>query len=102
MPLSDRSLEVLAEARSVGNDEGLAFPSPTTGRALTNLLKPDVLVMEPERPRYRDWATEHPTVTGADPAVFNREVVHRAAETINRSCGAQSPGETIEQHDCDR
>ena len=36
VPLSARSLEVLAEARSVGSGEGLAFPSPTTARALTN------------------------------------------------------------------
>ena len=42
-PLSDRALEVLAESRSVSSGEGLAFPSPTTGRALTNESFPKLM-----------------------------------------------------------
>ena len=43
VPLSDRALEVLAEAHGVGSGEGLAFPSPTTGRALTNESFPKLM-----------------------------------------------------------
>ena len=43
VPLSNRSLQVLAEARCVGSGEGLAFPSPTTGRALTNESFPKLM-----------------------------------------------------------
>ena len=43
VPLSDRALKVLAESRSVSSGEGLAFPSPTTGRALTNESFPKLM-----------------------------------------------------------
>lgn len=43
MPLSTRALEVLAEARGAGSGEGLVFPSPTTGRALTNESFPKLI-----------------------------------------------------------
>ena len=43
VPLSARSLEVLAEAHRAGSGEGLAFPSPTTGRALTNESFPKLM-----------------------------------------------------------
>ena len=54
---------------------------------MMNLLKPGVPVMEPERPRYRDWVAESPTVTGADLAAFNSEVARRAAEAVGTDPG---------------
>ena len=36
VPLSSRALEVLAEAHSLNGKEGLVFPSPATGRAVSD------------------------------------------------------------------
>lgn len=43
VPLSSRALEVLTQARSSTGSDGLVFPSPTTGRALTNEAFPKLM-----------------------------------------------------------
>ena len=43
VPLSARALEVLNETRTIGGIDGLVFPSPTTGRALTNEAFPKLV-----------------------------------------------------------
>ena len=43
VPLSSRALEVLAEARSLSGGDGLVFPCPATGRALTNEAFPKLV-----------------------------------------------------------
>ena len=54
---------------------------------MMNLLKPDALIMESERPLYRDWATEHPPSTVADVATFTSEVARLAADTAGTNPG---------------
>ena len=43
VPLSARALEVLNETRTIGGIDGLVFPSPTTGLALTNEAFPKLV-----------------------------------------------------------
>ena len=43
VPLSSRALGVLAQARGIASSDGLVFPSPTTGRALTNEAFPKLM-----------------------------------------------------------
>ena len=70
MPLSDRALEVLDEARELADAEGWVFPSPT-GRALHQStlsgfmrnLKIDA-VPHGFRSSFRDWAAECTDVPG--------------------------------------
>ena len=54
---------------------------------MMNLLKPDVLVMETERPLFRDWATEHATLTRTDRAAFTSEIARHAAKTVGTDSG---------------
>ena len=65
VPLSSRALEVLAEARSLSDSDGLVFPSPATGRALTNEAFPKLLrelgingTAHGMRTAFRSWAAE--------------------------------------------
>ena len=43
VPLSDAALDVLQEARALADDSGWVFPSPVTGRALTDMALTKVL-----------------------------------------------------------
>ena len=65
VPLSSRALEVLAEARSLSDGDGLVFPSPATGRALTNEAFPKLVrelgiggTAHGMRTSFRSWAAE--------------------------------------------
>ena len=65
VPLSDRALEVLAEARALGDERGLVFPGPKTGRPMfrarfSRLLKELGIRAVPHgfRSSFRDWAAE--------------------------------------------
>lgn len=67
VPLGRRALEVLAEARSLGasDGDGMVFPSPATGRALTNEAFPKLLrelgidgTAHGMRTAFRSWAAE--------------------------------------------
>lgn len=62
---------------------------------MMNLLKSDALIMETERPLFRDWATEHAALTRADLAAFTTEVARRAAETLGTD-----PGRVAEVVEC--
>ena len=68
--------------------DGMRARHPDCGwQLMMSLLQPDVLVMELERPRYRDWATKPPTVTGSDLAAFNTEIVRRVVEDAGTDAG---------------
>ena len=72
--------------------DGLRVRHPDCAwQLMMNLLKHDVLIMEPERPLYRDWATEHATLTGADRAAFASEIARRVAEIVGTD-----PGRVVE------
>ena len=65
VPLSSRALEVLAGARSLSGGDGLVFPSPATGRALTNEAFPKLVrelgiagTAHGMRTAFRSWAAE--------------------------------------------
>ena len=76
--------------------DGLGSRHPDCAwQLMMNLVKTDVLAMEPERPVIRDWATEHATLTRADLAAFTTEVARRAAETLGTD-----PGRVVEVVEC--
>ena len=96
VPLSARALEVLAEACSAGGGEGLAFPSPATGRALTNESFPKLMrelaidgTPHGMRAAFRSWCSDtgvprdlaemclgH-TVKGVEGAYQRSDMLHR-------------------------
>ena len=65
VPLSDRALEVLAEARELGDGRGLVFPGTRRGRPLSDMTISKLLrelgipaVPHGFRSSFRDWAAE--------------------------------------------
>ena len=65
VPLSIRALQVLVEARSLSDGDGVVFPSPATGRALTNEAFSKLLrelgidgTAHGMRTAFRSWAAE--------------------------------------------
>ena len=81
IPLSDRALEVLAEARAISGDDGLIFPS-TAGRPLRNAALSDLLhelaieaVPHGFRSSFRQWSAEQTN--------FPREVCEEALAHVN-------------------
>ena len=80
VPLSERALEVLAEARALGDGRGLVFPGPKTGRPMfrarfSRLLKQLGIPAVPHgfRSSFRDWASER---TNAPHAVMEAALAH--------------------------
>ena len=80
VPLSDRALEVLAEARALGDERGLVFPGLKTGRPMfrarfSRLLKELGIPAVPHgfRSSFRDWAAER---TNAPHAVMEAALAH--------------------------
>ena len=80
VPLSDRALEVLDEARALGDTRGLVFPGPKTGRPMfrarfSQLLKELRIPAVPHgfRSSFRDWASER---TNAPHAVMEAALAH--------------------------
>ena len=80
VPLSRRALEVLREARSFGEGNGVAFPAPRSGgiisdMAFTQMLRRLGLDFVPHglRSSFRDWAAEQ---TDAPHAVMESALAH--------------------------
>ena len=80
VPLSDRAIEILTEARALGDGDGLVFPGPKTGRAMfrarfSRLLKQLGIAAVPHgfRSSFRDWAAER---TNAPHAVMEAALAH--------------------------
>ena len=80
VPLSRRALEVLQEARSFGNGNGLIFPGPRSGRPLSDVTFTRMLwrlgfdfVPHGLRSAFRDWAAEQ---TDAPRAVMETALAH--------------------------
>ena len=86
VPLSSRALEVLAKARCLDNGSGLLFPSPTTGRPISDnthrkrlrdlgLQAADGRLAVPHgfRSSFRDWASE---CTDTPHAVMEAALAH--------------------------
>ena len=80
VPLSDRAIEVLAEAQALGDGRGLVFPGPKTGRPMfrarfSRLLKQLGIPAVPHgfRSSFRDWAAER---TNAPHAVMEAALAH--------------------------
>ena len=74
VPLSDQAMKTLVEAKTLDKGNGVAFPSPMTGRAISDathrkLLKSLGVDAVPHgfRSSFRDWAAEK---TDAPHAVF--------------------------------
>ena len=80
VPLSDRALEVLADTRALGDERGLVFPGPKTGRSMfrarfSRLLKELGIPAVPHgfRSSFRDWAAER---TNSPHAVMEAALAH--------------------------
>ena len=80
VPLSNRAVEILTEARTLGDGYGLVFPGPKTGRAmfrarLSRLLRQLGIPAVPHgfRSSFRDWAAE---CTNASHAVMEAALAH--------------------------
>ena len=80
VPLSDRAIEILTEARTLCDGYGLVFPGPKTGRAMfrarfSRLLRQLGIPAVPHgfRSSFRDWAAER---TNAPHAVMEAALAH--------------------------
>jgi integrase len=81
VPLSGRALEVLEQAKALGNGSDLIFPSPLNGRAIsdaTHRVRLESLGVDAVphgfRSSFRDWAAEQ---TNAPHAVMEAALAHR-------------------------
>ena len=81
VPLSGRALEVLEQAKALGNGCDLIFPSPLNGRAIsdaTHRVRLESLGVDAVphgfRSSFRDWAAEQ---TNAPHAVMEAALAHR-------------------------
>ena len=90
VPLSARALEVLAEARALGDERGLVFPGPKTGRPMfrarfSRLLKELGIPAVPHgfRSSFRDWAAERTT---APHAVMEAALAHVNPNKAEAAC----------------
>ncbi len=79
VPLSDRAVEVLAEARELGDGGGLVFPS-ATGRVMSNMTLSAMMkrlgidaVPHGFRSSFRDWANER---TNTAHAIMEAALAH--------------------------
>ena len=84
VPLSDRALEVLAEARTLGTGD-IVFPAVTTGRVLNNRALPDILkglgiagTVHGFRSSFRDWCADN----GVDREVAERALAHAVRSKV--------------------
>ena len=80
VPLSRRALEILREARSLGEGNGVVFPAPRAGGVLSNMAFTPMLrrlgldfVPHGLRSTFRDWAAEQ---TDAPHAVMETALAH--------------------------
>ena len=80
VPLSRRALEVLREARSFGEGNGVVFPAPRSGRILSDMAFTQMLrrlgldfVPHGLRSSFRDWAAEQ---TDAPHAAMETALAH--------------------------
>ena len=80
VPLSRRALEVLREAHSLNQGEGVVFPAPRSGRILSDMVFTQMLrrlgldfVPHGLRSTFRDWAAEQ---TDAAHAVMETALAH--------------------------
>ena len=85
VPLSQRAVDVLHEAREIADSSGLVFPSPT-GRALSDsthskLLRELGIVAVPHgfRSSFRDWASE---CSNAPRAVMEAALAHTIKDKV--------------------
>ena len=92
VPLSDAALEVLREARTLGEESDLVFPSPSRrGRpmsdmTLTKLLRDNGLAdrctVHGFRTSFRTWASER---TNAEHAVMELSLAHAVGSQVERA-----------------
>ena len=80
VPLSGRTIQVLQAARALDTDSELIFPSPLTGRPLSDMTHRNMLrklkiqaVPHGFRSSFRDWASEQ---TDAPHAVMEAALAH--------------------------
>ena len=91
-PLSDATLEVLEQARSLDDGSGLVFPSPTrrgqslSDMTLTKLLRDNGLAERTTihglRATFRTWASER---TDAEHAVAELSLAHAVGNSVERA-----------------
>ena len=88
VPLSGRALEVLAEARSLNSGDGLVFPSPATGRALSDatfnkLLKDHDIAATSHgfRSSFRSWCSD----TGVPRDLAEMALGHAVRDSVERA-----------------
>ena len=92
IPLSAEAVEVLKQARELGDGEGLVFPSPARkGKPLSNAALNKVLkstglndgeTLHGFRSSFRTWASEN---TDADWAVMELSLAHRVGTAVERA-----------------
>ena len=91
VPLSDAALQVLEQARTLGNGHGLLFPSPMnaskplSARALGGALRKACetsATVHGFRSAFRTWAGEH---TSADHATMEACLAHRAGTAVENA-----------------
>ena len=88
VPLSGRALEVLVEARSLNGGHGLVFPSPATGRALSDatfnkLLKDHDIAATSHgfRSSFRSWCSD----TGVPRDLAEMALGHAVRDSVERA-----------------
>ena len=86
VPLCARALEILTEARQLGNGSGLVFPGTRPGKPLSDMTLSKLMrdlnldaVPHGFRSSFRDWAAE---CTGAPRAVMEAALAHTVANKV--------------------
>ena len=85
VPLSRQALETLEDARMISGGEGLIFPAPPSGKAMTDMTLTALLrrlsipaVPHGFRSSFRDWAAEQ---SGASWAVCESALAHNVGNS---------------------
>ncbi len=86
VPLCARALEILAEARQLGNGSGLVFPGTRPGKPLSDMTLSKLMrdlsldaVPHGFRSSFRDWAAE---CTNASRAVMEAALAHAVINKV--------------------
>ena len=89
IPLSTQVMEVLRDAWGISGPEGLMFPAPRTGKALSDMALTQLLrrldipsTVHGFRSSFRDWAAEQ---SGASWAVCESALAHSVGNSVEQA-----------------
>ena len=90
VPLSNKALELLQDAKDLTGGEGLVFPAKRSGEALTDMAFNTLLrrleidaVPHGFRSSFRDWAAE---CSGASKEVCELSLAHNSGNAVEMAC----------------